>query len=194
MDEHTNSFGTGKELRSGKLGTATFSDCYKYRYSLHRPLSDLPGQVVWIMLNPSTATEEANDPTVYKCCGYTEREGFGSAVVVNLFSLRSTDPRALKNAVSAGINPVGVGLENDNYIVNIANESNMVVCAWGRHGDFMERGRYVTSLLLLNGLSNKLHYLKLLTDKTPGHPLYLKNNLRPQPWKDARKYATECRI
>lgn len=177
------------EVASGALGLATYSDCRKYRYTLRRSLSRADGHVVWILLNPSTATEEVNDPTVAKCCGYTQRAGYGMAIVVNLFALRSTDPKALKTSFAQGISPIGH--ENDRTIVEAAISASMVICGWGRYGDLWNRGRYVTNLLLHNGLTDKLHYLKLLGDNTPGHPLYIKNSLIPQPWATAQEYANE---
>lgn len=177
---------SSKELRNGTLGSAIFSLCQTYRYVLNRNLSDQPGRALWIMLNPSTATEDVQDPTVAKCCGYTAREGLGKATVCNLFALRSTDPKGLK----IHKNPAGIGLENDRYIVTEAQQSDIVVCAWGRHGDYLDRGTYVAKLLILNGLKDKLRYLKLLNDGTPGHPLYLPNKLKPTRWESAHEYAS----
>lgn len=75
--------------------TAVFSEDEAYRYSLIREWDPTKGHCCFVMLNPSKATATVNDPTVARCMGFAERWGFGSLQVVNLFALRSTDPRAL---------------------------------------------------------------------------------------------------
>lgn len=169
------------------LGEACFSPCREYRYTLSRDLLNNDRQIAWLLLNPSTADAYKNDPTVARCCNYSVQSGFGKAVVINLFALRSTDPKMLKTYISSGRDPVGE--DNNNYIIQVANKSEAVVCAWGRHGDLLNRGRYVTKMLIDNNLSNKLHYLKILGDNTPGHPLYLPKNLELQRWYGANEYC-----
>lgn len=110
-----------------ELGTengAVISDCRTYRYSLTREWED--GKcVAWLMLNPSTADAQVDDPTIRKCIGFSKRWGFGRLVVVNLFALRSTDPRALAR------NTDPVGPMTNWWITAAAKESRELVCAWG---------------------------------------------------------------
>ena len=53
-------------------------------------------RIVWIMLNPSSATAAEVDPTINRILRFSKRWGHGAAEVVNLFALRATDPNVLK--------------------------------------------------------------------------------------------------
>ena len=155
---------------------ATFSPCKKYRYTLVREwssLSDKPGYVLFIMLNPSTADETILDPTVRRCLGYAIDWGYKKLHVVNIFALRSTDPKQLYSS----IDPVGV--DNDKCICTEVEGADLVIAAWGTHGSFMDRGN--TILKMTTPLSD-IHYLKKTKNNIPNHPLYLKGNLLPKKW------------
>src|SRR5712664_2208515 len=83
--------------------SAGFSCCGLYRYWLRRHWdAELP-PVCFVMLNPSTADAERDDPTIRRCCGFSRRWGYGGIVVVNLYAFRTSDPCCLRNAV----HPVG---------------------------------------------------------------------------------------
>jgi hypothetical protein len=157
--------------------TARFSDCGAYRYELRRVWQPSAPVLAWIMLNPSTATAEQDDPTVAKCRAYAERDGFGGIVVVNIFAWRSTDPRMLPLVKEP------VGPENDAAILRAVAGAGLVVCAWGNHGQLHGRGCIVEEALRKAGA--KLH--RLVINKTtgePGHPLYLRMSLPFVPWED----------
>ncbi len=106
---------------------ATFSACRRYRYRLWRSWGNREHRVVFVMLNPSTADESTNDPTIRKCIGFAKRWGFGALDVVNLFAWRSTDPRGLLETVDA------VGPDNDEAIADAIGAAGLVVLAWGKH-------------------------------------------------------------
>lgn len=162
-------------------GPALFSPCGTYRYTLERHFTDgVEGRtVVFVMLNPSTADEQKNDPTVRRCVGFAHNWRASKLVVVNLFALRSTDPRGLERAHESGVDPVGP--DNNEAIVGVAREASTVVCAWGRHGAFLERGYRVRKMLRSVGV--ELNFLKLTEDGVPYHPLYLPARLVPQRWE-----------
>lgn len=107
--------------------SAVISACGKYRYNLHRWVSHdgRRGRVLFVMLNPSTADAEANDPTIRKCIGFARSWGFSEVEVVNLFAFRATDPDELKRTVSP------VGPENDVSTEEAVNRAEMIVVAWG---------------------------------------------------------------
>ncbi len=152
---------------------ATFSPCGRYRTRLWRIWGDQP-PAVFCMLNPSTADETSNDPTVERCERRARATGFGGLQVVNLFALRSTDPRALYSE----IDPIGPG--NDEAILDACAGAGIVVCAWGAHGKFRARGNWVRDLLYDAGA--RPHVLALNRDGTPKHPLYVGYNVQPTPW------------
>jgi hypothetical protein len=166
-----------------RRASALFSQDRVYRYQLDREfeeLSDPPeSRVTFIMLNPSTADEHANDPTLARCCTFARTWGFQHLRVVNLFALRSTDPAALY----AHDEPVGS--DNDAMIHRAAMASDLIVCAWGAHGDHQDRGRSVVRLLG----GRRLHVLKLCKGGQPMHPLYQRGDTIARPWAEAAEFA-----
>lgn len=147
------------------LEPAVFSPCRTYRYVLRRPVGLGGGTCLFVMLNPSTADETVNDPTIRRCMGFARDWGYGLLLVANLFALRSTDPRALYAAEDP------VGPENDRHILAAASEAGVVVCAWGNHGAHLDRGRAVASLLKGEGVEARC--LGVTGTGQPRHPLYI---------------------
>ncbi|MFG0292913.1 MAG: DUF1643 domain-containing protein [Phycisphaerales bacterium JB050] len=148
---------------------ASFSRCRRYRYSLVREWDAAKERICFCMLNPSTADERQNDPTVRRAIGYALDRGFGSIEVVNAFALRSTDPAALKRAIDDGLDPIGA--RNDEAIRRAAARSKTVVAAWGAHARLLDRDRAVRSLL---GDHPGCVALGFTADGLPRHPLYLR--------------------
>lgn len=161
-------------------GSAVFSPCERYRYRLERTWpSTVDAMVDWVtflMLNPSTATADADDPTVAKCGRYARSWGASRLIVVNLFALRSTDPRALLTEEDP------VGPDNDEEIVKAVRGSSIAICAWGNWGCERDRSKHVLQLLRDRGLGPQLHFLRMNKTLEPQHPLYLPGNLKPIRW------------
>ncbi len=154
--------------------TAIYSDCERYRYSLTR-IWDADGKrVMFVMLNPSTATEVQNDPTVERCERRARALGFGALRVTNIFAWRDTDPRKMR----AADDPIGP--TNDAAIAEGCNWADQVIAAWGTHGAHIGRGATVQALLLVSG-APVLH-LGLSKDGHPKHPLYIAYSQQPQLW------------
>ena len=153
---------------------ALFSPCNRYRYTLWREWDEkwkiTDGQVLFIMLNPSTADAQVLDPTVRRCLGYAMDWGFKRMMVANLFALRSTDPAALRQEQDP------VGPDNDLAISVGAATSTLVVAAWGTHGTL--KGRDQTVIEIIRKWKD-LYCLTLTKEGIPGHPLYLKKDLKP---------------
>jgi hypothetical protein len=154
------------------FSTAQFSKDRVYRYSLSRVWDEKKPWLTFILLNPSTADETMNDPTVSRCLVRTHAMGrFGRMCVLNLFALRSTDPKAIQKHV----HPVGPC--NDSTIDVFVRLSDMVICGWGHSGSYQGRGKYVLNMVRLAG---KIPYaLKLNKSGAPQHPLYLPYKLQP---------------
>jgi hypothetical protein len=154
---------------------AVFSDCERYRYRLWRVWLPHKPKVCFVMLNPSTATHEILDPTVTRCQKRAQALGYGGMEVVNIFALRSTDPRGLYD------DPEPIGKENKSAIYDAVNESQIAICGWGMHGSLHRRGLRVRGFLHTH-FPGKSHYLKLNSDGSPAHPLYLPYSLQPVLW------------
>lgn len=161
------------------LKDAQISDCGKYRYWLSRcwDRSGTLPTVTFIMLNPSTADAEQDDPTIRRCISFAKAWGCGRLAVVNLFAFRATDPKELITADD----PVGV--YNDSGIAYWTQASSIVVAAWGVHGKLrgqarkMERG--------LRSLGVPLLCLGVTKDGHPRHPLYVKSSSELIPYGKA---------
>lgn len=161
-------------LKGDAQSVAVYSDCERYRYSLTRVWDPDGGRVAFVMLNPSTATEVQNDPTVERCERRARALGYGAFCVANIFAWRDTDPRAMRAAADP------VGPENDAAILDAAAWAGHVVCAWGTHGAHLERGPAVANLLAASGA--KLSHLGLSKAGHPKHPLYIGYAVQPEPW------------
>jgi hypothetical protein len=178
---------------------AIFSDDMKYRYRLWRCWKPELPRACFILLNPSTADEIANDPTVERQIRRVERwkdrnatlfgeaaataREFGSLEVVNVCAWRSSDPSALYEVED----PVG---DENGEAIHTACESaldteGIVICGWGTHADKLDAGKYTLHQILLDSLGNMpLCALKLNQDGTPVHPLYLPYDIPPRKWVD----------
>jgi len=126
------------------------------------------------MLNPSTATEVQNDPTIERCEQRARRLGYGGFVIANIFAFRATDPRDMR----AAIDPVGP--DNDAMVVQAARWADDVIAAWGTHG--AHRGQGPAMATLLRAQPRPLFHLGLTKHGHPKHPLYLPYSQTPVRW------------
>ena len=154
--------------------TAVYSDCEKYRYSLTRVWEPAGRKAFFVMLNPSTATEVQNDPTVERCGRRSRTLGFGAFRVANIFAWRDTDPRKMR----AATDPVGPA--NDAVIAEGCAWADQVICAWGTHGEHLKRGAQVEALMRATNLP--LYHLGLSKAGHPKHPLYIAYAVQPELW------------
>lgn len=151
------------------MRTAIFSPCFRYHYTLYRRWGS-GGNVNFVMLNPSTADDTQDDPTVARCIEFGKRWGFGGLIVTNIFAFRATDPKRLYGLA----NPSGP--DNDKHIIESAKESMRVICAWGVHGKLLGRGEKVFDLL------DDPWCLDTTKDGYPKHPLYVSGDTMPYPF------------
>jgi hypothetical protein len=155
-----------KEDLAGGLSAAVFdSMAREYRYLLTRIWDPATAPAVFLMLNPSTADAMDDDPTIRRCTSFARREGAGGLVVVNLFGLCSTDPRALRH------HPDPVGPLNDAFIRRAAAGAGTVIAAWGAAG--VEHGRGPRVAETLRARDVQLQCLGMTSTGQPRHPLYL---------------------
>lgn len=125
---------------------------------------------MFVGLNPSTADEVEDDPTIRRCIQYAKDWGYGALCMTNIFAFRHTDPVVMK----AQGDPVGP--ENDTALLHLAKDPGVVVAAWGNHGSHLGRGKHVTEMLA------NLTCLRRTKKGHPGHPLYLPKFLTPIPY------------
>lgn len=160
-----------------------------YRYSLSRwwgpGEDDRPGygevseqRILWVMLNPSTATDTEDDPTIRRCIGFSKRWGFPGLTVVNLFAARATNP-ALLREMSDPIGP------SNNYVISAhAVHAPRIVAAWGAEaGRYPDRERKVKDIL--RRWPRKVCVLGLTAAGYPKHPLYVPADTEPTDWVSA---------
>jgi hypothetical protein len=156
---------------------AVYSACEAYRYALTRVWAAEAPRLLFVLLNPSTATELRNDPTVERCERRARDMGFGALRVCNIFAWRATDPRALKWAEDPA------GPANDAALREGAAWADRVICGWGAHGRHLGRGGAVEAMLRGEGAA--LWHLGLTQDGAPRHPLYIGYDRQPEPWTPA---------
>lgn len=163
-------------LHRSMPSSASFDPTRTYRYSLWREWDGDGQRLVFIMLNPSTADADTNDPTIRRCLRFAQAWDYGSMEVVNLFAYRTPSPNDLRAV------PDPVGAENDRYLAAAAAQADCIVMAWGNWGSLHQRDRAVYQLLA--------HYPNVYCLGTnqsgqPRHPLYLKRDSRLTLWQSA---------
>ena len=148
---------------------AKFSKCRKYRYALWRTWDESKPYAMFIGLNPSTADETKDDPTIRRCIYFSKAWGYGGLCMTNLFSYRATKPDDMLTAQ----NPIG--RENNKWINFLAVDAGIIIAAWGNNGSFL--GRSAETLAMLPNL----YCFKLNKSGEPAHPLYQPNTAKPMP-------------
>jgi hypothetical protein len=166
--------------------TAYISQDGLYRYRLTRSWisESVPGRygfVTFILLNPSTADGEVDDPTVRRCINFAKRLGMDGLMIANLFALRATNPRALLTAHDP------IGPENDANILDACRVARQIIAGWGaQEGDLghlmAKRIAEVRSNLAINGCRRDLYALGETRSGAPRHPLYVAAHAEPLPW------------
>lgn len=149
----------------------------QYRYTLWRvspsnlfemSIGNWTPYVNFILLNPSTADETNDDPTIRRCIGFAKEWGYGAVCITNLFAYRATEPNAMKSAADP------IGPENDKWLIGCAKGAELSVAGWGTHGGFLSRAEHV--LKIVPGVV----CLGKTKDGHPRHPLYLPKTAKPQ--------------
>lgn len=167
---------TRRHQKGDAASCAVYSDCESYRYGLDRVWDPAGRQLLFIMLNPSTATETQNDPTIERCERRARMLGFGGFAVANIFGFRATDPRELKRVSDP------VGSENDDQLLARFHKADMVLAGWGAHGEHRGRGAEVAAMIRSTG--TPLYHLGLTKAGHPRHPLYISYAQDPIAWAD----------
>lgn len=154
-----------------EIKAAVLSDCGKYRFQLTRDWSAGPPRLPFVMLNPSTADDKEDDPTIRKCMKYARREGAGGIIVANVFAFRATSPKDLFASVYRFNN---LNCDYLNQIGKLAAATDTpVVCAWGAHASkFTSDG----VIMRLRSQGARLACLGVTKEGHPRHPLYVRDD------------------
>lgn len=161
--------------------TAVLSSNHKYRYKLGRywdavglAFGAAKGVVVFVMLNPSTADDKQDDPTIRRCIGFAKDNNYKGLLVVNLYAYRTASPDILFS-VDEDI----VGPENDRYITEACTGRD-VICAWGTRGESERIDRVFD---LIDASAKGVYCLGTTKEaQDPRHPLYVKASTKLQPY------------
>ena len=146
---------------------ANFSACRKYRYVLWRKWDTSKPYALFIGLNPSTADEIEDDPTINRCINYARDWGYGGLYMANLFAFRATNPDDMMSASDP------VGPDNDSWIKKLSHDASIVIAAWGNDGSYNGRSKEVVSMI------PSLMCLKINKTGEPAHPLYQPGSATP---------------
>jgi hypothetical protein len=143
----------------------------KYRYMLKRQWGERNDNFInFVLLNPSTANETIDDPTIKACIKFAQNLNYDGFYVTNLFALRTKSPKVLKR----NRNPIGE--QNNKYIKKYAHKSKLVIVAWGNHGNLLNRDNEV--LKILSRIQTP-HCLTITQSGNPKHPLYINKEMKP---------------
>lgn len=145
--------------------SALFSKDLRYRYRLGRTWAEpnAKGLVLWVMLNPSTADEDLDDPTIRRCITFSKTWGYAGLMVGNVYGYRATMPSTLWNVYDP------IGPENDRHLSNMAARASRIIVGWGNNAD-ADRAEKVLKLLSAWG---DVYCLGVNESGTPRHPLYI---------------------
>ncbi|GEL93700.1 DUF1643 domain-containing protein [Cellulomonas composti] len=181
VETHAGAWDGPRRPRSYRVSTAhagaTISSDGRYRYTLTRSDGNGGDLATFVMLNPSTADDATDDPTIRRCVEFARRWGLDGIVVVNLYAWRATNPRELAARARGGCDIVGP--ENDAHIVAAIREAaGPVIAAWGAQSRIDSR---VEDVLALPGMQT-VHHLGLTKSGAPRHPLYVRGDTPLTPW------------
>jgi hypothetical protein len=147
-----------------------------YRYVLWRQFLEKGKTICFVGLNPSTADELSDDPTVTRLIHFAKAWGYARMTLVNIFAFRATNPKELRKAVDP------IGKDNDSHIVERVSGAHETVLCYGNGGLFQSRGQVVATMLREGGFSSRLSCFKLTKKGLPWHPLYLPNLVMTIPF------------
>lgn len=150
--------------------SAVFNETETHRYLLRRRWAEGGSTLTFIMLNPSTADEDTDDPTIRRCMGFARREGAHALRVANLFGLRATDPKELLR------HPAPVGARNEEFLRLACLPEHEAVVAWGALPSGLRgHAARMTEILALDGV--RLRCFGTTASGQPRHPLYLRGDM-----------------
>ena len=148
---------------------AHFNEDRKHRYALWRIWDESKPKIMFIGLNPSTASENQDDPTIRRVIRFAKDWGFGGVYMCNLFSFVTPYPSQLKICNDHK--------ENDWHLITCGNKCQEILCAWGSFKEAKERAQEVVKMM------HNMTALQINKDGSPKHPLYVKSDIQRVSFK-----------
>ena len=159
----------------GEYG-GSYSADGRYRWSYEHEIGDGAKTICWIGLHPARGDSAGRRrPTLQRMVDRSVALGFGRILLVNLFSWRCDDFKALAATSRAGENVIGV--ETDERIAAAVGRSERVVAAWGGKGDYLGRGLDVAANL------GPFECLGTTSTGQPRQPLYVPGGVDLLPFR-----------
>jgi hypothetical protein len=152
-------------MKGGMKKHAILSYDDKYRYQLSRIWDEEKPKILFIMLNPSTADADVDDPTIRRVVNFAKSWGYGGVFVGNLYAFRSTDPKALRCIDDP------IGEDNIQHIQSLIRVTERVIYAWGNN---KKEPKWLCDLV------DQPYCIDISKKGIPKHPLYLKGALEPK--------------
>jgi hypothetical protein len=147
-----------------------------YRYELTRRWGD-GAELVWVMCNPSIADGHIDDPTIRRCIGFSASWGFASLRVVNIFALRSTDPRPLRRHEEPESNG------NLEIVMRALADTEWALAAWGAlRPSLTVRSKTYAAVNAFARDTGRVRCLGTTMHGEPRHPLYRHHSTTPLRW------------
>lgn len=154
---------------------ATFSTCRNYRFLLWRIWDETKPLVMFIGLNPSTANEGSEDPTIRRVKSIASNLRYGGFYMMNLFPLVSTDPARLSEFYHTPFHEIE---EKANYehLKFHASQCKDIVFAWGNFKIAESKSKEVIEMF------PGAYALHINNNGSPKHPLYCKSDSQLIPF------------
>jgi hypothetical protein len=158
---------------------AIFNPDRKYRYELSRVMREGGRRLNSIGLNPSTAGEDKDDPTIKREVAFALAWGYDELYKYNMFAKVTPNPKELCYPETDPVGP-----SNDKYLKGL--KGDILICwgSWGKLG-----GKYSF------GIKNRAYEVKLMfmgrpdcyclghnQDGEPKHPLYVLASKKLERW------------
>lgn len=125
--------GVSGQFNLESISTAVLSADRLHRYWLTRIWDRALPMLVVCMFNPSTADAQRDDQTILRLCAFAKRWGYGGILVVNLYSLRTSDPclvHGREREAFGDAQPAAWAAALD----IACKQGTPVLCAWGALG------------------------------------------------------------
>lgn len=145
-----------------------------YRYSLWRKWDESKPMILYIMLNPSRASDTQDDPTIRRLTQFSIDMGYGGFYVGNIFAYINSNPLELFLQKKIGTDIMGPG--NKRHLREMGEKVKDVCFAWGANYDI--RLDHWINKRFPNALC-----FGITKDGNPKHPLYLPKDTILKPWK-----------